>query len=546
MSTPFSVSLQSKPHGFGLWSSNADGCQSFNPSDIDKPKSLKFKGTALEVRAVSQSEQPNQQPVSQMKSISASLTSLQHLKDSSAADRYTREKSCIAVVGLSVHTASVEMREKMAIPEADWPRAIGELCKFPHIQEAAVLSTCNRMEIYIVALSWQRGIHEVMEWMSKTSGVALEQFRDHLFILRNRDASQHLFKVASGLDSLVLGEGQILAQVKHVSKTGQGVEGFGKNLTGLFNHAVTAGKRVRSQTSIGAGAVSVSSAAVELAAMKLLNGNISSANVVVIGAGKMGGIVIKHLIAKGCKRIVVVNRSEERVLSLVQEINDPNVELVYKPVSQMHACASEAEVVFTSTGSQTPLFLKDDVENLPPVTSELGGTRIFIDIGVPRNVGACVSELDSVRVYNVDDMNEVVKANKEERCRRAMEAEGIIDEELKQFEAWQNSLETVPTIKKLRAYAERTRIAEVEKYLAKMGLDMSPKNKKIVDDLTRSIVNKLLHGPMQHLRCDGSSERSLNETLENMHTLERIFELEKEESAIVDKKARAKVDQSQE
>ncbi|BAT81643.1 glutamyl-tRNA reductase 1, chloroplastic-like [Vigna umbellata] len=469
----------------------------------------------------------------------STLSALEQLK-TSAADRYTKEKSSIMVIGLSVHTTPVEMREKLAIPEAEWPRAIAELCSLNHIEEAAVLSTCNRMEIYVVALSKHRGVKEVTEWMSKTSGIPVADLSQHQFLLYNKDATQHIFEVSAGLDSLVLGEGQILAQVKQVVKVGQGVNGFGRNISGLFKHAITVGKRVRTETNIAAGAVSVSSAAVELALMKLPEASHANARMLIIGAGKMGKLVIKHLVAKGCTKMVVVNRSEERVAAIREELKD--VEIIYKPLSEMLTCIGEADVAFTSTASETPLFLKDDVKDLPPATDEVGGRRFFVDISVPRNVGSCVSDLESVRVFNVDDLKEVVAANKEDRLRKAMEAQAIISEESKQFEAWRDSLETVPTIKKLRAYAERIRMAELEKCLGKMGDDIPKKTQRAVDDLSRGIVNKMLHGPMQHLRCDGSDSRTLNETLENMHALNRMFNLETEVS-VLEQKIRAKVEQ---
>lgn len=468
----------------------------------------------------------------------SSVSALEQLK-TSAADRYTKERSSIVVIGLSIHTTPVEMREKLAIPEAEWPRAIGELCNLNHIEEAAVLSTCNRMEIYVVALSQHRGVKEVTDWMSKTSGIPVSELCQHRFLLYNKDATQHIFEVSAGLDSLVLGEGQILAQVKQVVKIGQGVVGFGRNISGLFKHAITVGKRVRTETNIAAGAVSVSSAAVELALLKLPESSHASARMLVIGAGKMGKLVIKHLVAKGCTKMVVVNRSEERVSAIQEELK--GVEITYKPLTEMLTCAGEADVVFTSTASEMLLFTKEHVKDLPPV---VGNPRLFVDISVPRNVGACVSELDTARVYNVDDLKEVVAANKEDRVRKAMEAQAIIAEESKQFEAWRDSLETVPTIKKLRAYAERIRVAELDKCLSKMGDDITKKTRKAVDDLSRGIVNKLLHGPMQHLRCDGSDSRTLSETLENMHALNRMFSLETEIS-VLEQKIRAKVEQNQ-
>ncbi|KAL9447000.1 hypothetical protein AB3S75_014630 [Citrus x aurantiifolia] len=434
------------------------------------------------------------------------------------------------------------MREKLAIPEAEWQRAIGELCNLNHIEEAAVLSTCNRMEIYVVALSQHRGVKEVTEWMSKTSGIPVAELCEHRFLLYNKDATQHLFEVSAGLDSLVLGEGQILAQVKQVVKVGQGVVGFGRNISGLFKHAISVGKRVRTETNIAAGAVSVSSAAVELALMKLPESSHATARMLVIGAGKMGKLVIKHLVAKGCTKMVVVNRSEERVAAIREELN--GVEIIYKPLSEMLSCAADADVVFTSTASEAPLFLKDHVQDFPPVEAAVGGLRLFIDISVPRNVGSCVADVETARVYNVDDLKEVVAANKEDRLRKAMEAQAIITEESKQFAAWRDSLETVPTIKKLRAYAERIRVAELDKCLSKMGDDISKKTRRAVDDLSRGIVNKLLHGPMQHLRCDGSDSRTLDETLENMHALNRMFGLETDTS-LFEQKVRAKIEQNQ-
>ncbi|EPS60148.1 hypothetical protein M569_14656, partial [Genlisea aurea] len=427
------------------------------------------------------------------KSSSSSLSALEFLK-TSAADRYTRESSSILVIGLNYRTASIELREKLSIAENQWPRAIEELCDLNHIEEAAILSTCNRLEIYVVALSQQRGIREVIEWASKKSTVPVSELRKHSFLLINKDAARHLFEVSSGLDSLLLGEGQILSQVKQVVKIGQGVPGFDRKISGLFKHAITVGKRVRTETNISSGSVSVSSAAVELAVMKHPE---STVNPLVIGAGKMGKLVIKHLAAKGCRKMVVVNRTQDRVASIGEELE--GVEIEYRPLTRMLASAAESQVIFTCTSSESLLFTEEQVRKLLPPP------RLFVDISVPRNVDPSVSEIEGVRLYNVDDLKEVVAANREERLQRAAEAEAIIDEEVKQFEAWKNSLETVPTIKKLRAYAERIRSSEVEKCISRMGgsSDVPAGNKKAVYDMSMGIVNKLLHGPMQHLRCDG-------------------------------------------
>lgn len=383
--------------------------------------------------------------------------------------------------------------------------------------------------------------YNFLSFCFQISGVPTSELLQHQFLLFNKDATRHLFEVSSGLDSLVIGEGQILAQVKQVVTTGQGVSGFGRKISGLFKHAITAGKRVRTETSISTGSVSVSSAAVELAQMKLPECSYETASVCVIGAGKMGKLVIKHLVAKGCKKMVVVNRTEDRVAAIRHELKD--VEITYRSLSDMLACAAEADVIFTCTASDSLLFLKEQVQKLPPV-SGINSQRLFMDISVPRNVGSCVSDLDTARVYNVDHLKEVVEANKVDRLEKAMEARTIIDDEVGKFESWKDSLETVPTIKKLRAYAERIRASEMEKCLSKMGNDMTKSQKKAIYDLSLGIVNKLLHGPMEHLRCGGNDNRSLSEILENMHALNRVFGLDTEIS-VLEEKLRGKIGKNQ-
>ncbi|XP_022896190.1 glutamyl-tRNA reductase 1, chloroplastic-like [Olea europaea var. sylvestris] len=502
---------------------------------------LEVKNLISETRSLTSNPRCEVASGSASKAMASSLSALELLK-TSAADRYMKETSSIVVVGLNFHTAPIEIREKLSIPEAQWSQAIGELCALNHIEEAAVLSTCNRMEIYVVALSQHRGVKEVTEWMSKISDVPVPDICRYRFLMYNKDATQHLFEVSAGLNSLIVGEGQILSQVKQVVKTGQGVPGFDRKISGLFKHAITVGKRVRTETSISTGSVSVSSAAVELALMKLPESSHATARMLVVGAGKMGKLVIKHLAAKGCTKIVVANRTQDNVAAIQEELKD--VEIAYKPLSEILACAAEADVVFTSTASETVLFTKEGVQTLPPVSSEVGGRRLFVDISVPRNVGSCVSDLENTQVYNVDDLKEVVASNKEDRLRKAMEAQVIIEDEVKEFEAWKDSLETVPTIKKLRGYAERIRASELEKCLSKMGDDLPKNQKKAIYDLSVGIVNKLLHGPMQHLRCDGSENRSLSEILENMHALNRIFNLDTEIS-VLEQKIRAKIEQNQ-
>jgi len=330
--------------------------------------------------------------------------------------------------------------------------------------------------------------------------------------------------VAGGLDSLVLGEGQILAQVRQVYRVGQNCKGFGRHLNGLFKAALTSGKRVRNETSICSGAVSVSSAAAELAKLKLPTHSFDGARVCIIGAGKMATLLVKHLAAKGCNKMTVLNRSLPRAEALAEEF--PEVQFDIHLMGDLMHCVANSDVIFAASASEEILVHKNDVAGLPVVGSAVGSTRLFVDISVPRNIARDVSDLEGAVVYNVDDLKEVVAANKEERAKAAGEAEVILKEDQEAFEAWQDSLETVPAIKALRGKAEGIRALELGKALKKLGGDaLSKEEKKVLEDMSRGIVNKLLHGPMTALRCDGTNARAVNETLANMEALERMFGL---------------------
>ncbi|KAI3429886.1 hypothetical protein D9Q98_010197 [Chlorella vulgaris] len=456
--------------------------------------------------------------------LQASAAALQQLQATKGVNRYAMEKkSSIIAIGLTIHNAPVELREKLAVPEAEWPRAIEELCSYPHIEEAAVLSTCNRMEIYVVGLSFHRGVREVEEWMSRASGVPLDELRPHLFLLRDRDATSHLLRVSGGLDSLVMGEGQILAQVKQVHKVGQNSPGFGRHLNGLFKQAVTAGKRVRSETSISSGAVSVSSAAAELAQLKLPTHDYNDAKVLIIGAGKMSKLLVKHMHSKGCKRMTILNRSMPRAEALAEEF--PEVHFDIHLMSDLMKCVESHDLIFAASGSEELLVHAADIANMPPAHDLVGNQRRFVDISVPRNIASDVNTLPNAIVYNVDDLKEVVSANKEARAAAAAEAEILLADEQLAFEAWRDSLETVPTIKALRGKAESIRAGELEKTLHKLGDGLTNKQKKVIEELSKGIVNKLLHGPMTALRCDGADPSAVTETLANMEALERMFGL---------------------
>eukprot|EP00798_Chlamydomonas_sp_ICE-L_P030390 gene30390-35399_t len=459
-------------------------------------------------------------PASHLESSKAALDSLK----AQQINRYaSNEKPSIIAMGLTIHNAPVSLRERLAVPEAEWPRAISELVQFPHIEEAAVLSTCNRMELYVVGLSWHRGVREVEEWLTRSSGVPIEELRPYLFLLRDRDATSHLMRVSGGLDSMVMGEGQILAQVRQVYKVGQNSPGFGRHLNGLFKQAITAGKRVRSETSISTGSVSVSSAAAELAQLKIPTHDFADSRVCIIGAGKMSTLLVKHLSSKGCKEVTILNRSMPRAEALAEDFPDVKFNIHLMP--DLMKCVEESDIIFAASGSEEILITKEDVIDMVACPDVVGGIRRFVDISVPRNIGPEISELVSGIVYNVDDLKEVVCRNTESRQAAAQEAEVLLVQEQRSFESWRDSLETVPTIKALRSKAESIRAGEFEKALTKMGEGMSKKQMKAVEELSKAIVNKLLHGPMTALRCDGTDAEAVGQSLANMDALERMFEL---------------------
>lgn len=422
----------------------------------------------------------------------------------------------IVVVGLSHKTAPVEVREKLSIPEHQTEAAIAHLKSYPHVEEVAILSTCNRMEIYIVASETEQGIREVTQFLSEHSKLPTYALRPHLFILLHQDAVMHLMRVSAGLDSLVLGEGQILAQVKNTHKLGQQHNGIGRILNQLFKQAISAGKRVRTETSIGTGAVSISSAAVELAQMKVPN--LAACRVAIIGAGKMSRLLVQHLISKGAVQICILNRSLQRAEELANQFKEAELRLcLLSEMSEILACS---DLVFTSTASTEPILDRSRLESCLKPTQPL----MLIDISVPRNVDADVNDLDHVQVFNVDDLKAVVAQNQESRRQMAMEAEGLLEEELEAFNNWWRSLETVSTISCLREKIETIREQELEKALSRLGTEFGEKHQEVIEALTRGIVNKILHDPMVQLRA----QQDIEARRKAMQALHMLFNLDPE------------------
>ncbi|MEH2408991.1 glutamyl-tRNA reductase [Nostoc sp.] len=423
----------------------------------------------------------------------------------------------IAVVGLSHKTAPVEVREKLSIPEPQIESAIAQLASYPHIEEVAILSTCNRLEIYIVTNEADQGIREITQFLAEYSKLPVISLRQHLFMLLHDDAVMHVMRVAGGLDSLVLGEGQILAQVKTTHKLGQQYNGIKTILNRLFKQALTAGKRVRTETSIGTGAVSISSAAVELAQIKVAN--LAACRVVILGAGKMSRLLVQHLLSKGAVQISIVNRSRDRAQELAKQFPQQLIQI--HPLSEMMTVIADSDLVFTSTSAIEPILDRAKLEMVLEVQRSL----MLFDISVPRNVHADVNELENVQAFNVDDLKAVVAQNYESRRKIAQEAERLLEEEVEAFDIWWRSLETVTTISCLRNKVETIREQELEKALSRLGSEFAEKHQEVIEALTRGIVNKILHDPMVQLR----SQQDVEARRRCMQTLQMLFNLDAEE-----------------
>ncbi|WP_103669463.1 glutamyl-tRNA reductase [Pseudanabaena sp. BC1403] len=428
----------------------------------------------------------------------------------------------IAVVGLSHKTATVEVREKLSIPEDRMEAAIAQLMSYPSIEEAAILSTCNRLELYVVTSEAESGIREIMQFLSEFSQLPLQFLRRYLFILLRQDAVTHLMRVASGLDSLVLGEGQILAQVKNTHRLAQQHNGAGRILNQLFKQSLSAGKRVRTETEIGTGAVSISSAAVELAQIKLQN--LSDKHTTIIGAGKMSRLLVKHLISKGAQKIAIVNRSRDRAAAMLKEFETSDAEFDIRPLDQMLDCMAISDLVFTSTASTEVILSR---QNLEAIARNHTGLTL-IDISVPRNISSDVKELPNTRAFNVDDLQAVVAGNQESRRQMAMQAEILLEGCVAEFDMWWRSLETVPTISKLRQKLEIIREQEMEKALSRLGNDFADKHQDVIESMTRGIINKILHDPMVQLRA----QQDIETRRRAMQMLQVLFDLDSPSSQL--------------
>src|SRR5437870_6523218 len=392
----------------------------------------------------------------------------------------------LALVGLSHKTAPVEVRERLAFPGDGVRDALTSLTGRHQVNEAMILSTCNRVEV--VAQSTDDDT--IREFLCDFHQIPHDSVSKHLYSFRNTDAIRHIFRVTASLDSMIIGEPQILGQVKEAYRIASDAGTVGMHLNALMNRAFAVAKKIRTETGISQSAVSVSYAAVELA--RKIFGDLSGKTVMIIGASKMGELAAKHLKRAGVSSVLVTNRTFERAVELAKVFEGAAV-----PFEHFTDHMVGADIVITSTGAPHFIIGKNLAEQV--IHRRKNKPVFFIDIAVPRDVDPAVNEIDNAFVYDIDDLQQVVDANLKERLKEAMRAEEIVDQEVQAFCLKLQSREVAPTIVELREGLEKLRRDEIERNRRHLK-DLSPEQQAAVDQITKSIVNKILHPPIEHLK----------------------------------------------
>lgn len=410
-------------------------------------------------------------------------------------------------VGINHKTAPVEVRERVAFaPEGVQP-ALRELVACPGVHEAALLSTCNRTELYCSLEA--ADCAPVIQWLCEHHRIARADVEPYLYIHAEHAAINHVLRVASGLDSMILGEPQILGQIKAAYKAAVEAGTVGALLGRLFQHTFSVAKQVRTDTAIGASPVSVAFAAVSLA--KQIFGDLSKQTALLIGAGETIELTARHLRDSNIGRLIVANRTVERAHLLASEFNGYAISL-----GDMPAHLAEADIVISSTASQLPILGKGSVESALKVRKH---RPIFmVDIAVPRDIEPEVGELDDVYLYTVDDLQEVIQENLKSRQAAAKQAEEIVDTQVAEFMGWLQSLNAVSTIRAYRSHAESTRDAELENARRLLAQGRDPE--QVMHLLARALTNKLIHIPSIQMKQAGFQGR-----LELLQAARELFDL---------------------
>ena len=424
----------------------------------------------------------------------------------------------VFLLGVSHRTAPVDLRERLDFSSRDLGAAVEAVAARPSMAESVVLSTCNRSEIYVASEDPARARDELVTFLSDYHHVPTQAFQPHLFALENSAAVAHLFRVAAGLDSLVVGEPQILGQVKDAFQSATNKRCVGPVLRHVFQWSFGVGKRVRTETALGEGAVSVSFAAVALA--RKIFGRLQGRRVLVVGAGEISSLTAQHLRAQGVGDIVITSRTHAHAETLAAEVGGMAV-----PWEGMIAALGSAEIVITATGSPRPIITRAQLEAVQGRRAR-SNPLFIIDVAVPRDVDSAVGDIEQVFLYNIDDLQSIVEENLSRRAAEVELAESIVNEEVTRFMAWQRSRSAVPTVVALRQRFESIRRSELQRLEGKLGA-LSPDARARVDEVTRLIVEKLLLEPTEQLKALPDEETQAAYT----EAVNRLFKLQDEDAS---------------
>jgi glutamyl-tRNA reductase len=403
----------------------------------------------------------------------------------------------VVVIGLNHRTAPLDLLERMAVGDAQLPKALHDLCTREHISEALVLSTCNRTEVYAVAERFHGAYSDIRGFLADFSFLPPDEFSDHLYVHYDTAAVSHLLAVTAGLDSAVLGESEIQGQVKVAWERARDEGTAGPSLNLLLRHALEGGKRARTETGIARNIASVSHAAVAMADERL--GGVAGKTVLVLGAGDMGEGMAVALAGAGVARVLVANRTPARAVELAARVGGEPVALVDLPRHM-----GDADLLLTSTGSQVPLVTAGDVGRI--MAGRADRPLLIVDIAVPRDVDAAVAEVPGVTLLDMDDLRAFAAAGVAERRREVAAVEAILNDELERYLVATSAREVAPMIVALRQRAESVRLSELDRYRGRYE-DLDPRQLELVDAVTRGLVAKLLHPPTVVLKDAAGSPR---------------------------------------
>lgn len=399
----------------------------------------------------------------------------------------------LVAVGISHRSAAVEVRERLGVAPGDLPDLLASLKRVAGVEEAVLLSTCNRTEIYAAVGDEGRDAARLQGFLAELAKVPLAELGEHLYIHSGEGAIRHVFRVAASLDSMMLGEAQILGQVKAAVAAARAAELTQRRLVRLFDRAFALAKRVRTETAIGESSVSVSSAAVDLA--RTIFGPLAGRTVLIIGAGKMGRVTLRHLHGAGVRSVLLANRGRERAELLLEGL--PDLAARYVPLEELGAAFELADIALSSV--QAGRFLLDREEARKLQGRRRGRPLLLVDIAVPRSLDPAVHEVDNVFLYDIDDLQGVIEDGMRGRLAAAAEAEKLVDGEVRSFVSSLREGDVAPTIRELVSRFEEVRLAEVERHRGRIA-EVNPEVAAAIDALTRGIVNKLAHGAITELR----------------------------------------------